>query len=142
MQGMDHERRREETLLTRLTANRTSVLAVAGVVIIAVIALAFVLNPGGESPADAKSGPVAKPTSAPAAVVPVASPTAAATAAPSVATKAGGRIHEVASGDTLMEVAKKYYGDPMGYEKIFEANKDILDSPDSLQIGQKLKIPD
>ncbi len=50
-------------------------------------------------------------------------------------------IHEVVSGDTLSKIAKHYYGDPMKYPKIFEANRDQLDNPDLIKVGQKLKIP-
>jgi nucleoid-associated protein YgaU len=48
----------------------------------------------------------------------------------------------VVSGDTLGSLAQKYYDDPSKYTVIFEANRDILEDPDSLQIGQELKIPD
>jgi nucleoid-associated protein YgaU len=49
--------------------------------------------------------------------------------------------HEVVAGDTLSKIAKKYYGDPALYNKIFEANRDILKDPDLIKIGQKLRIP-
>ncbi|MGA7616501.1 MAG: LysM peptidoglycan-binding domain-containing protein [Thermoanaerobaculia bacterium] len=52
------------------------------------------------------------------------------------------RIHEVVKGDTLSAIAKKYYGNAGKYTKIFEANRDILDDPDRIKVGQKLKIPD
>jgi hypothetical protein len=52
------------------------------------------------------------------------------------------RIYEVASGDTLSKIAKKFYGDAAKYMKIFEANKDQLKDPDHIQVGQKLKVPD
>jgi nucleoid-associated protein YgaU len=49
--------------------------------------------------------------------------------------------HTVVSGDTLSKIAKNCLGDPMQYPKIFEANRDILDNPDMIKVGQKLKIP-
>jgi nucleoid-associated protein YgaU len=49
--------------------------------------------------------------------------------------------HEVVAGDTLSKIAKKYYGDPALYNKIFEANRDILKDPDLIKVGQKLRIP-
>lgn len=52
------------------------------------------------------------------------------------------RIHEVVSGDTLGALAKKYYGSAGKYMKIFEANRDILDNPDLIKVGQKLRIPE
>ena len=52
------------------------------------------------------------------------------------------RIYEVVSGDTLGAISKKYYGKASDYMKIFEANRDILDNPDLIKVGQKLKIPE
>jgi len=50
-------------------------------------------------------------------------------------------IHEVVAGDTLSGLAQKYYGNGGAYMKIFDANRDILDNPDMIKVGQKLKIP-
>jgi LysM repeat protein len=52
------------------------------------------------------------------------------------------KIYEVAGGDTLSKIAKKFYGDANKYMKIFEANKDQLKDPDKIKAGQKLKIPE
>jgi len=52
------------------------------------------------------------------------------------------RYHMVASGDTLGHIAQKYYGKAGEYMKIFEANRDILDDPNLIKVGQKLKIPE
>jgi len=49
--------------------------------------------------------------------------------------------HEVQKGESLSLIAKKYYGDPMMYKKIFEANTDQLKNPDLIHPGQKLIIP-
>ncbi len=49
--------------------------------------------------------------------------------------------HEVVPGDTLSKIAEKYYGDSSLYRDIFEANRDQLDDPDKIQVGQKLRIP-
>jgi LysM repeat protein len=66
-------------------------------------------------------------------------PAPAAEAAPAPAAQ---RIHEVVSGDTLGALAKKYYGNAGKYMKIFEANRDILNDPNLIKVGQKLKIPE
>ena len=50
-------------------------------------------------------------------------------------------VHEVIRGDTLSGIAKKYYGKASLYPKIFEANRDQLDNPDRIKVGQKLRIP-
>ena len=51
------------------------------------------------------------------------------------------RYHIVSAGDTLGHIAQKYYGNAGEYTKIFEANRDILDDPNLIKVGQKLKIP-
>ncbi|MEJ2163577.1 MAG: LysM peptidoglycan-binding domain-containing protein [Robiginitalea sp.] len=49
--------------------------------------------------------------------------------------------HEVKSGESLSKIAKHYYGDPMKYTAIFEANRNLLDNPDLIHPGQVLTIP-
>lgn len=49
--------------------------------------------------------------------------------------------YTVASGDTLWKIAAQFYGEGAGYMKIFEANRDILESPDHILPGQELIIP-
>lgn len=80
---------------------------------------------------------LAKP---PAGAAPAAKATAAATATAAAGT-AQMQIHEVVKGETLSAIAKKYYGSASKYNKIFEANRDILNDPDKIKVGQKLKIP-
>ena len=49
--------------------------------------------------------------------------------------------HTVESGESLSKIAKHYYGNPMKYTAIFEANRNILDNPDLIHPGQELVIP-
>ncbi len=49
--------------------------------------------------------------------------------------------HTVKSGESLSKIAKHYYGDPMKYKKIFEANTAILKNPDVIHPDQVLVIP-
>ncbi|RED38597.1 MULTISPECIES: LysM peptidoglycan-binding domain-containing protein [Winogradskyella] len=49
--------------------------------------------------------------------------------------------HTVVSGETLGKIAKQYYGEPGKYQKIFQANTDILKNPDVIHPGQELIIP-
>ncbi|MCV6630925.1 MAG: LysM peptidoglycan-binding domain-containing protein [Flavobacteriaceae bacterium] len=49
--------------------------------------------------------------------------------------------HTVKSGESLSKIAKHYYGDPMKYKAIFEANTNILKNPDVIHPDQELVIP-
>ena len=53
----------------------------------------------------------------------------------------GGQTYEVRSGDNLSKISKQFYGDPNEYMRIFYANRDKLNDPDRIQVGQKLVIP-
>ena len=50
-------------------------------------------------------------------------------------------FYEIVSGDTLGAIAKRYYGKASAYMKIFEANRDIIEDPDRIYPGQKIRIP-
>jgi LysM repeat protein len=60
---------------------------------------------------------------------------AAAPAAPAPQT------YTVQKGDTLSEIAQKFYGKASEYRRIFEANRDQLSDPDKIRVGQVLKVP-
>ncbi|MFY9995951.1 MAG: peptidoglycan-binding protein LysM [Leclercia sp.] len=49
--------------------------------------------------------------------------------------------YTVKSGDTLSAISKTVYGDASQYNKIFEANRPMLSSPDKIYPGQTLRIP-
>lgn len=51
------------------------------------------------------------------------------------------QFHDVAKGDTLSAIAKKFYADANKYNAIFEANRPMLTHPDKIYPGQKLRIP-
>jgi len=55
--------------------------------------------------------------------------------------KAEAQFYTVVSGDSLSKIAKQYYGDPMKYPVIFEANKPMLEDVDLIYPGQVLRIP-
>lgn len=50
-------------------------------------------------------------------------------------------FYTVKRGDSLSKIAKKLYGDPTAYKKIFEANKPMLKDPNLIYPGQTLRIP-
>jgi len=49
--------------------------------------------------------------------------------------------YEIASGDSLSAIAKKFYGNAMQYPRLFEANKEVIKDPDKIYPGQKIRIP-
>ena len=51
------------------------------------------------------------------------------------------RTRVVQAGDTLSKIAQEVYGHANQYNKIFEANRDKLESPDKIKVGQELVIP-
>jgi nucleoid-associated protein YgaU len=54
------------------------------------------------------------------------------------------RTHTVVAGDTLMKLARKYFGPTNGskFTVIYEANKKTIGSdPNKLKVGQVLTIP-
>jgi len=51
------------------------------------------------------------------------------------------RKYTVASGDTLSKIAKQFYNDGNQWQRIFDANRDILSNPDRISPGQHLRIP-
>lgn len=55
--------------------------------------------------------------------------------------EAEAQLYTVKKGDSLSKIAKEYYGDPMKYPVIFEANKPMLENPDLIYPGQVLRIP-
>jgi len=53
----------------------------------------------------------------------------------------GNRTYTVVSGDSLMKIAKKVYGDAKKYKIIYGANRKTLKKANKLKVGQILIIP-
>ncbi len=66
-----------------------------------------------------------------------APPTAAAPVRPAVS---GGTVR-LAAGETLETLAVRFYGDPSAAQRIWEANRDRLRSPDLAVTGMELRLP-
>jgi nucleoid-associated protein YgaU len=47
----------------------------------------------------------------------------------------------VMNGDNLSKISKKVYGTANRWQEIYKANQGVLEGPDWLQVGMKLKIP-
>jgi nucleoid-associated protein YgaU len=54
---------------------------------------------------------------------------------------ASGKTYTVVAGDSLSKIAKREYGDANAWNRIYEANRDIIKDPDLIYPGQSLKIP-
>lgn len=52
------------------------------------------------------------------------------------------RTYTVKPGDTLSKISKHFYGDSDEYMRIFYANRDQIDDPDKIKVGQELVIPE
>ncbi len=51
------------------------------------------------------------------------------------------KVYVVVSGDSLSKIAQREYGDANAWDRIYQANRDLLKDPDKIFPGQKLKIP-
>lgn len=49
--------------------------------------------------------------------------------------------YTIESGDTLWGIAAKFLGNGAKYPEIFEANKEVIEDPDKIFPGQKIRIP-
>lgn len=49
--------------------------------------------------------------------------------------------YTVEKNDTLQKISQKLYGTTKKWNKIFEANKDVLSAPNKIYPGQVLKVP-
>lgn len=63
------------------------------------------------------------------------------TAGSATAAPAASRYYTIQSGDTLSKIAKEHYGDANAYNKIFEANREVIGDPDKIYPGQRIRIP-
>ncbi|MGH7710447.1 MAG: LysM peptidoglycan-binding domain-containing protein [Gemmatimonadaceae bacterium] len=51
------------------------------------------------------------------------------------------KTYTVVAGDSLSKIAKREYGDPNEWRRIYEANKHLITNPDLIYPGQELTIP-
>ena len=50
-------------------------------------------------------------------------------------------LYEVQPGDTLTRISERMLGTHRRFRELFEANRDILETPDDLRPGMKLRLP-
>ncbi|MBI5574681.1 MAG: tetratricopeptide repeat protein [Elusimicrobia bacterium] len=51
------------------------------------------------------------------------------------------KTYIIKKGDTLPNISERFYGDKSQWRKIYELNKDKLDNPYKLNVGQSLTLP-
>lgn len=51
------------------------------------------------------------------------------------------RFYTVQSGDSLGGIAQRFYGDASAFQTLFDANRQLISSPDHIRVGQRLVIP-
>ncbi len=56
--------------------------------------------------------------------------------------KAAPRTYVVQAGDSLSKIAGELLGNSNRWPEIFEANKEQIQNPNAIQVGQELVIPD
>lgn len=49
--------------------------------------------------------------------------------------------YTIESGDTLWAISEKFLGNGAKYTEIFEANREVIEDPDKIFVGQKIRIP-
>lgn len=54
-------------------------------------------------------------------------------------TEGSEQIYEIKPGDSLSKIAQHYPG--VTWQKLYEANKDVIKDPNVIHPGQKIKIP-
>lgn len=51
------------------------------------------------------------------------------------------KYYTIQKGDTLSKIAEAQYGDASAYTRIFEANREVIQDPDLIYPGQRIRIP-
>ena len=54
---------------------------------------------------------------------------------------AAATTYTVKAGDTLEKIAARLYGDASQWRRIYDANRELLKTPNRIYPGQKLAIP-
>ena len=61
--------------------------------------------------------------------------------APAAVAEAAVEYYTIVSGDTLGGIAAKFLGKGSRYPEIFEANREVIEDPNKIFPGQKIRIP-
>jgi nucleoid-associated protein YgaU len=60
---------------------------------------------------------------------------------PASDSKPVGKTYTVVQGDSLSEIAQREYGDAQKWRIIYEANRDVIQDPEIIHPGQRLRLP-
>lgn len=58
------------------------------------------------------------------------------------ATEPEPKFYTIQKGDSLSKIAKNEYGDGGKWRELYNANREIIDNPDLIHPGQRIRIPD
>ncbi|QXD17047.1 peptidoglycan-binding protein LysM [Rhodocaloribacter litoris] len=50
-------------------------------------------------------------------------------------------FYTIQKGDTLSKIAREHYGDASKWKALFEANREVIEDPDLIYPGQRIRIP-
>jgi len=50
-------------------------------------------------------------------------------------------FYTIQKGDSLSKIAKEQYGDASKWKALFEANREVIEDPDPIYPGQRIRIP-
>ncbi len=93
------------------------------------------------TPPELAAAPVAATETPAEAVEVIAESPVAASEIEEVLEQANVEYYIIKSGDSLSKIAKKYYGNAMEYPRLFEENREVIEDPDLIYPGQKIRIP-
>jgi nucleoid-associated protein YgaU len=105
-------------------------------------------QPASDNPAGAAINPAVSPPAATPVPEPAAEPVRPARGKAVTRSSEGDapepavRRHTVQEGETLFTLAQRYYGDGDRFVDLYRANRGVLKSPDALEPGTVLTIPD
>lgn len=101
-------------------------------------------TPSGRRPGAILQPPQFRPTktTAPPAKKSVTAPKARRANPPAPAARAKPRLYTIQENDTLSDIGKRMLGDASLYPLLYQANRDLLQDPDRLPVGQTIRIPD
>ena len=98
-------------------------------------------SPQAEGPGQQRSPSASPGQTQTANVQPRVSPLPGREASTSTPQSTQNSYYTVVTGDNLLKISAKVYGSRDRWVSIYEANRDLLENPNAIRVGMKLKIP-